>query len=143
MPVLPINAGSISLVASAGADWFNDHEHSVLPPAGTADLSGNITLSAGSLLNLEGGGFVSANGRLKIGSTGAPQGSGGSLTLETYAGTTQPFDMVATIPTRGKLILDGTIDALGMSGGGSLTLQQVAFQIGGNQATMPVLRGLF
>ncbi len=80
---------------------------------------------------------MSANGQLKTGSTGAPEGSGGSLTLETYAGTAQLFDQAATIPTRGKLFLDGTIDALGMSGGGTLTLQQVAFQIGGNPATMP------
>lgn len=132
-----VNGGSISLVAGTGTNWVAPPFSQELPPASATDLSGNITLSAGSLLNLEGGGRILPNGQLQTVSSGAPAGSGGNLTLETYTGLEKPFDQAGDIPARGKLVLDGTIKALGMSGGGTLTLQQVAFQVGGNAATTP------
>jgi filamentous hemagglutinin family protein len=109
-----INGGSISLVTGA---------------------SGNITLASGSVLDLEGGGLVQPNGQLKTGSTGAPAGSGGNLTLVTYGNGTTPIN--GGPPPGGILTVSGTIDALGFSGGGTLTLQTIAFQIGGNAATTP------
>jgi filamentous hemagglutinin family protein len=116
-----VNGGSISLVADVASTDI--------------DPSGNITLAAGSLLDLEGGGIVLPNGQLKTGSSGAPIGSGGNLTLAAGQGLgTLPL---SGIPSGGVLTLDGTIDALGFSGGGTLTLQTIAFQIGGDPATTP------
>jgi filamentous hemagglutinin family protein len=134
-PALPINGGSIALIADAGNSEGNNGSGTL--PSGTAvDLTGNITLAAGSLLDLHGGGHV-RNGQLQLGSNGVPLGSGGNLTIETYAGQQSPLNSAAPLPARGILTLDGTIDALGFGGGGTLTLQQTAFQIGGDAATTP------
>jgi len=119
-----VNGGSISLATG------------VATTAAPLDLTGDITLAAGSLLDLEGGGIVLANGQLKTGGGGAPVGSGGNLTLETYQGAGMP-PIPGAVPSRGVLALDGAVDALGFSGGGTLTLQQVAFQIGGDPAITP------
>ena len=128
-PVLT-NAGSISLVADFGIGSNPNGGNPV-------DLTGNITLAAGSQLNLEGGGHVLANGQLQTGSNGVPVGTGGNLTLATYQGDITPPTADGTPPTRGILTLNGTIDALGFNGGGTLTLQTVALQIGGAAATTP------
>jgi filamentous hemagglutinin family protein len=97
----------------------------------------SITLAAGSLLDLEGGGRVLPNGRLQTLSSGAPAGSGGNLTLATYTDQLTPPTTNGLPPTASVIALDGTIKALGMSGGGALTLQAVALQIGGDPATTP------
>jgi filamentous hemagglutinin family protein len=116
-----VNGGSISLTSGV----------TTVIPTPTAD----ITLAAGSLLNLEGGGIVLPNGQLQTGGNGAPIGSGGNLTLA--AAQSLASLSPSGIPTGGVLTLDGTINALGFSGGGTLTLQTLAFQIGGNPATAP------
>lgn len=131
-PALPINGGSISLLANVGIS--NPNPYGGMAGADGADLSGNITLAAGSLLNLAGGGHVSAKGLLETGGNGAPLGAGGNLTLEGYAGLMAPLNSGLPPLERGMLTLDGTIDALGLSGGGVLTLQQAAMQIGGDPA---------
>jgi len=131
-PDLPVNAGTIALVVPAATSQSS--ATGGLPPATATDLSGNITLAAGSLLNLQGGGHVNASGQL-VTSNGVPVGSGGNLTLETYAGLGSPLTQGLPPLLRGVLTLDGTIEALGFSGGGTLTLEQPAFQIGGNPAT--------
>ncbi|WP_454619527.1 filamentous haemagglutinin family protein [Bradyrhizobium cenepequi] len=125
-----VNAGSITLAAGGGL--AHDATH--------ADLSGNITLASGSLLKLEGGGRVLTNGALQTASNGAPMGSGGSLTLTASdAGVAAAMIGLAPDMSRGLLIIqDGArIDALGMSGGGTLTLTQGALQIGGDPAAVP------
>jgi len=127
-----VDAGSISLVTRPGIITTNGAGG---VPIG--DLTGNITLAAGSLLNLEGGGHVLAKGQLQTGSNGVPLGSGGNLTLATYQGIGTPPTADGTPPNRGRLVLNGVIDALGFNGGGSLTLGAVALQIGGAAATTP------
>ena len=122
---LPINAGAISIIANYGTSAGNVGGGSIAP-ANAVDLSGNITLAAGSVLDLQGGGHVGTNGELALGANGTPLGTGGSLTLETYAGLTIPLTAAGLPPTRGVLTLDGTIDALGFTGGGTLTLQAAA-----------------
>jgi filamentous hemagglutinin family protein len=97
----------------------------------------SITLAAGSLLDLEGGGQVLPNGQLQTISNGAPAGAGGNLTLVTDYNQQMPPTTNGAPPPASVLALGGTIDALGMSGGGTLTLQAVALQIGGNPATTP------
>ena len=44
---------------------------------------------------------------------------------------------VAVPPARGRSLLDGTIAALGLYGGGMLTLQAIAMQIGASPAATP------
>ena len=100
-------------------------------------MTGDITLAAGSLLDLEGGGHVLANGQLQTGSNGVPLGTGGSLTLATYQGINKPPTSNGAPPVHGHLVLDGTIDAFEFNGGGTLTLNAVALQIGGDAATTP------
>jgi filamentous hemagglutinin family protein len=135
-PALPINGGSIALVAKVGNSEGGTSPSS--PSDGEAvDLTGNITLAKGSLLNLRGGGHVLANGQLQLGSNGVPLGTGGNLTIETYANQSMPLNVDAPLPTRGIVTLDGTIDALGFSGGGTLTMEQAAFQIGGDPSKTP------
>jgi filamentous hemagglutinin family protein len=129
---LPINAGAISLIAGVGTNVDDGFPMNV----GATDLSGNITLAAGSLLDLRGGGHVGRNGQLLTDKNGVPLGSGGSLTLQTN-GWTNSIDPSGPLPARGILTLDGDIDALGFNGGGTLTLGQTAFQIGGDAATTP------
>ncbi len=125
-----INGGSISLIADEGVIVdLNTGAH-------LADLTGDITLAAGSLLDLEGGGLVLPGGKLDTVSSGAPAGTGGNLTLKAYAGIDSP-PFSGTLPTQGYLTIDGTIDALGFSGGGTLTLQTVALQVGGEAAITP------
>ncbi|MCK9919337.1 filamentous hemagglutinin family protein [Microbacteriaceae bacterium K1510] len=135
-PALPINGGSIALVAKFG-DSETGNSTTTISDGDAIDLSGNITLAAGSVLNLSGGGHVLRSGKLALGSNGVPLGTSGSLTLKTYDGLTRPLNVNASLPMRGVLTLDGTIEALGFNGGGTLTLQQAALQIGGDPATTP------
>jgi filamentous hemagglutinin family protein len=128
---LPIDAGTISLTAGVGT---NTAAGTSAGPA-ALDLSGNITLEAGSLLDLRGGGHVGRNGQLLTDQNGVPLGSGGNLTLQTSSWTAE-ITPAAPLPVHGMLTLDGTIDALGFNGGGTLTLGQTAFQIGGDASTM-------
>jgi filamentous hemagglutinin family protein len=121
-----INGGSIALTTNVG----------LTSESTPVDLTGNITLAAGSFLDLEGGGRVQANGTLETDSNGVPVGTGGNLTLKTYAGVNSPLFPGQTL-TRGTLTLNGTIDALGFNGGGTLTLQAPALQIGGDPAAIP------
>jgi filamentous hemagglutinin family protein len=117
-----VNGGSIALVTNQAS------------ASSGADETGNITLAPGSVLDLQSGGHVLANGTLQLDSvTGAPVGRGGNLTLETYQGITRPT-VPSSTPSRGKVTVGGTIDALGFDGGGTLTLQAVALQIGGTAA---------
>ncbi|MDB5609255.1 MAG: filamentous hemagglutinin [Bradyrhizobium sp.] len=131
---LPINAGSIALIANSGN---SEGGTGSAPDSNAIDLTGNITLASGSLLDLRGGGHVRGNGHLETDGNRVPLGSGGSLTIETYAGQVTPLNLSAPLPERGVLTLDGDIEALGFNGGGTLTLEQVAFQIGGNRAATP------
>ena len=157
--VLTARAGSISVSSNAGdivvgangvldvsGIFFNESPQTVeqqqaataLVNGGSIALAtgaGNITLAAGSLLDLEGGGVVLSNGQLQTGGNGAPIGSGGSLSLATEGSAVPPPSSILTSPY--MLTLDGAIDALGFSGGGALTLQTAAMQIGGDAATTP------
>ena len=120
-----VNGGSIALVTN---EAFT---------AAKVDETGNITLAPGSVLNLNSGGHMLASGALQLDSTtGTPVGRGGNLTLATYQGVETPPAPGLT-PSRGRITVGGTIDAFGFDNGGTLTLQAVSLQIGGNAATAP------
>jgi filamentous hemagglutinin family protein len=107
------------------------------------DLSGSIVLEAGSVLDVSSGGELQANGQL-LTQNGIPEGTAGSLTLITYANNmTSAFGNIGapSLPTSqpdaGHIEMDGTIKSLGFAGGGTLTLQALGFQIGGDPTQAP------
>ncbi len=134
-----INGGSITLStienSSAGSGSTSQN---------VTDTSGSIILQAGSVLNLSSGGELQANGQMLM-QSGIAEGTAGSLSLLTYANnSTAPFGLSgdAVLPTNqpmaGRIEMDGTIDSFGFAGGGTLTLQALGFQIGGDPTQAPV-----
>ncbi|WP_246792191.1 filamentous haemagglutinin family protein [Burkholderia perseverans] len=133
-----INGGSITLASRQGSIIDSTSNTSV-------DTSGSIILQSGSLIDVSGGGMMQANGQLLM-HNGVPEGQGGSLTLETYFATQiQQFGhttdgglpLPSLEPTNGRIAMNGTILSKGFSGGGTLTLQALGFQIGGDPAAAP------
>jgi filamentous hemagglutinin family protein len=130
-----INGGSITLSVDSG---------STEPLGGTSiadivDASGSIILDAGSVLDVSSGGYLQSNGQL-LSKNGIPEGTAGSLSLLTYVGGFSGTDGHASLPgtpptTSGRIEMDGTIRSLGFAGGGTLTLQGLGFQIGGDPAS--------
>ncbi|MEW6438757.1 MAG: filamentous hemagglutinin family protein [Pseudomonadota bacterium] len=132
-----INAGKITLstgdAASSGSSGNG------------VDATGSIVLEQGSLIDLASGGVMLPGGLLAKNTI--PQGKAGSLSLLTYYDPTQDFfgdtaDGGAALPTAGQptagqIVMDGTIDSFGFAGGGTLTLQALGFQIGGDPAAAP------
>lgn len=131
-----INGGTIKLIANPVETY------SVVTGLVTNNVTGNITVDAGSLLDLSSGGLVLANGNLKTGSNGLPLGTGGNLTIGTYysdgEGTiTDPVtNSSSATATRGLISVNGTVDALGFTSGGTLNIGAVAIQIGGDAAAL-------
>ncbi|WLE63277.1 filamentous hemagglutinin family protein [Burkholderia plantarii] len=134
-----INGGSITLTSI---------ESSALDGSGqVVDTSGSIVLKPGSVLDLSGGGMMQGNGQLLM-QNGVAEGQGGSLALRTYY---QPLNqqfgqngssvsgaaLPSSQPTAGRIEMNGTILSEGFSGGGTLTLQGLGFQIGGDPAAAP------
>ncbi|MFT5555039.1 MAG: hypothetical protein ACI9P3_004472, partial [Bradyrhizobium sp.] len=76
----------------------------------TFDSTQNVTLAAGSVIDVSSGGAVLINGKTQ-------GGKGGNVTI--IAGHTQQN---AGTPGDGNLVLDGAIRAWGVSGGGTLTI---------------------
>ncbi|WP_081935627.1 filamentous haemagglutinin family protein [Burkholderia sp. 9120] len=130
-----INGGSIALSTLGNSANIN----------GTVtDGTGSILLRPGSVLDVSGGGEMQANGQL-LTQNGIPAGKGGSLSLLTYAANGNPFGngdvnspfLPASQPVAGQIQMDGTIRSTGFAGGGTLTLQALGFQIGGDPAQAP------
>ena len=110
---------------------------------GFADSTGSILLRPGSVLDVSSGGELQSNGQLLM-QNGTPVGRGGNVSLQTYVALeTKQFghirdtgpDMPTTQPANGTIELGGTILSDGFSGGGTLTLQALGFQIGGDRKT--------
>jgi filamentous hemagglutinin family protein len=120
-----VNGGSISLTVSTSA--YSGPLNTIV------DDTGSILLQAGSVLDVSSGGVLLANGLLM--KNGIPEGQGGSLSLEIYAGAFGAIPVGQ--PVGGKIVMDGTIESAGFSGGGKLTLQALGIQIGGNPAQAP------
>ncbi|WP_148715273.1 filamentous haemagglutinin family protein [Chitinolyticbacter meiyuanensis] len=94
------------------------------------DVSGSLTLQAGSLLDVGSGGYVAANGKLKT-AGGLPVGKGGNIKLAVYDGGDKTnFGIVPERPSAGRLQLDGTLKSSGFAGGGTLELHALGITIG-------------
>jgi filamentous hemagglutinin family protein len=136
-----INGGSVSLQTTAKAQ-----QRQGLNPGqglGAYDTTGAIIVPKGAVLNASGGGYVDALGQVAT-KDGIPLGEGGDISLQTYVGfewqmgdLLGPGGLVGAPPTHGTVQLDGTLKDFGFSGGGTLTLQTLGIQIGGEAAGLP------
>ena len=105
------------------------------------DTTGSIVLQAGSVLDVSSGGEIQANGQMLM-QNGIPEGTAGNLSLLTYTGASFGTGegapaLPSTQPTAGRIEMGGTIDSFGFAGGGTLTLQGLGFQIGGDPSQAP------
>ncbi|WCM25948.1 filamentous hemagglutinin family protein [Sphingomonas sp. QA11] len=151
-PAQNYNPGSITVgtsgVLSTAGLWVNDSDLLTAPGADAFVNGGSVSLSAGlgatidlergSLIDVSSGGVLLAGGLLT--KNGVPEGLGGSVTLSTW--NFHPTDAFGSVnppsqPTTGTLVMDGTIRSAGFSGGGTLTLQALGFQIGGDVSSAP------
>ncbi len=150
-----INGGTITLQTDR---VFNSSGGGALNDTGNLSLEADSTSSA--LLNVSSGGYVTTAGRVLLNKTsGLAAGNGGSVALETYAGsghfdpgfttsspdgalptaTVQLVTLAAddvTVLNETSVIsddtLDGHIKAFGFSKGGTFTLQAPGIRIGIN-----------
>lgn len=133
-----INGGSISLVT----------DQTELPNDGV-DQTASILLQPGSLLDVSSGGYVNRSGVLQLTGNGIPEGSGGNISLTTYAaeGDFQLNGNGVTPPPKSidaaSIQLDGHLRAYGFSGGGTLALQAADIQIGGSPSNLALSNGLY
>ncbi len=132
-----INGGSITFATTLNSSTVDGNAQDV------ADTSGSIILQPGSLINVSSGGEIQSSGQILM-TNGIAAGTGGSLSLLTYANnSTSPFGLVGdpalptSQPTAGRIEMGGTIDSFGFAGGGTLTVQALGFQIGGDQTEAP------
>ncbi|MDR3468735.1 MAG: filamentous hemagglutinin family protein [Xanthobacteraceae bacterium] len=126
-----INGGAITLQTLNGTD-----------ASGAVNRTGNITLTAGSLLDASSGGYVNTKGVAKTTSSGTLAGNGGNISLAVFqgagftglAGSPDPLESGAhdSIVT-----MDGTVRSYGFATGGTLTISTPSFQIGGTPSGDP------
>ncbi|WP_189050838.1 beta strand repeat-containing protein, partial [Aliidongia dinghuensis] len=131
-----INGGSISIITQGNSDGPQGVDS--LP---ASDVTGAIDLKPGSVLDVSSGGYVQPNGVLEA-VDGIPVGKGGSISLETYVfsggfGNYGTPPLPQSQPTHGTITLGGALRGFGFSGGGTLTLQTLDIQIGGDPASAP------
>lgn len=72
------------------------------------DKSQGILLSAGSVIDVSGGGYIGSTGKVKMASDGLPAGTAGSLTLKTYDSSTLPGAVSNGVGFAGTLGFQGT-----------------------------------
>lgn len=98
----------------------------------TLDSYNDLTLAAGSQVDVSGGGWVNGSGKLQ-------GGAGGDITLN--AGD-NANDAAQTVQRTSKLTLDGELRGYGIAGGGSLILDVGQVRIGGAPPSVSDPRGL-
>jgi filamentous hemagglutinin family protein len=151
-----VNGGSITLLTDNNS-YQGPNVTATQPDV--IDLTGNIVLNAGSLLDVSSGGRIRPNGSFQRDAQGRAVGQGGKVTLKTYAvGWSDQTDQIpqfrvppttatpdATVVLGGSdgsaagnaAALDQEINAFGFDQGGTLTLQVPTIQIGGPNAAAP------
>ncbi len=145
-----VDGGSIKLLTDNNS--FNSGG-----PTDYRDLTGNIMIGAGSLLDVSSGGRITTTGNFQLDSQGRPVGKGGNITLETYAtgwvdSSAAPSQIPPTFapPDAGIIFagadhtaagivnaFDNAIHAFGFEQGGTLTVQAPTIQIGGAVPMIP------
>lgn len=121
-----INGGSVTLSATKGGR------------AGVRDLTPDISLESGSVVDVSGGGYVGTDGRLAMNGN-VPVGRGGDVTIDSHSDAGQIKYGSGTVGAPSDLLggvvdLGGQIVANGFEGGGTLTLHVPGLQVGGEKA---------
>src|SRR5262249_6167174 len=122
-----------------------------VPPI--ADLTGNIVLGEGSVIDVSSGGRINQLGFMQADGKGRAAGNGGNVSLLTYGGTfnlSQPYPptwapLSASVvlpasdgtPESTALAFDQTIHAFGFAQGGTLSIQIAGIHIGNVSASSP------
>ncbi|HEY4076631.1 MAG TPA: filamentous hemagglutinin N-terminal domain-containing protein, partial [Rhizomicrobium sp.] len=136
-----INGGAINIQTTARAEqgWSNRK----VVDGNAYDTTGAIIVPKAAVLDASGGGYVDVSGQVAT-KDGIPLGQGGDISLQTYVGSgwqmgdlLNPGGLVGAPPTHGTVQLDGTLKDYGFSGGGTLTLQTLGIQIGGDSSGLP------
>ncbi len=145
-----INGGSITLKTDTAVQTCQAVACTTLAGLGAGvkpfvDITANIVLESGSHLDLSSGGRIGLTGQFQTDSSGRAAGTGGNLTLQTYATGFNPN--TGLVPTTGQpaatIVLQGapataqgTADALGaivsaygFASGGKLSIQAPTIQI--------------
>jgi len=114
--------------------------------ANAPDITPDIRLAEGSIIDVSGGGYVGTDGFLAMSGV-SPRGRGGDVTLQTHIDTPemnfisrtgQPSDIRG-----GAIDLGATLVSEGFSGGGMLTLHAPSIQVGGEAAPTPGIAFLY
>ena len=120
-----INGGSISLITDVRTSTSTK---------ATTDVTGDIVLMRGSVLDVSSGGRIAQNGRFQLDAKGRPAGNGGNISLITEAlatGYQDPNTGNVTVPSQlppkgtpqlANVVMDGTILAFGFAQGGTFAL---------------------
>ncbi|MGE7136519.1 filamentous hemagglutinin family protein [Luteibacter sp. NPDC031894] len=129
-----IDGGSVSLTGLTSGQ------------SGAADITPDIRLAKGAVIDVSGGGYVGTAGVLAM-SGDVPRGRGGDVALQThvdgpgldyFSHVAQPDDL-----SGGAIELGATLVAEGFSGGGTLTLHAPDIQIGGAATPTPGISLLY
>jgi filamentous hemagglutinin family protein len=133
-----VNGGVISISTQARSQQG-------VQGTGTYDTTGAIILSPGSTLNASSGGYVDVLGQLAT-EDGIPSGKGGDISLSTYSSDGLIWTMgdifgpggASGAPlTHGTVQMGGTLKDFGFAGGGTLSIQTLGLQIGGDATGLP------
>jgi filamentous hemagglutinin family protein len=129
--------------------WINDSGKSVDDEAGSQYIDGgsislavwqsqggtsSIELDKGSVLDVSSGGYVQQNGLVAV-ANDVPLGHGGDISIGTYVLPPNGSGFDISVPQQlgnGSLVLNGSLLGYGFSGGGTLSLQALKIQVGGD-----------
>ncbi|CAB3748140.1 filamentous haemagglutinin family protein [Paraburkholderia solisilvae] len=138
-----IVVGPDALLSTAGEWVNNDTQLAAGTTPGDSEFinGGSVTLAAGygvdlqpgSSIDVSSGGEMQANGQMLM-NNGIAEGKGGNVTLQTLV---DQAGYPAVLPTDPLLHMDGTIRGFGFSGGGTLTLEVLDIQVGGDPTSAP------
>ncbi|HTJ62405.1 MAG TPA: filamentous hemagglutinin family protein [Alphaproteobacteria bacterium] len=154
-----VNGGSITLKTDTATVPCVSTACTSLPGLGTnafVDTTANIVLDQGSHLDLASGGRVGLTGQLQTDSSGRPVGTGGNLTLQTYATGFNAAGGLAptTTPATAAILFQGSdgtaqgnvdafnaiVSAYGFAKGGTLSVRTPTVQIVSDGST-PISAG--
>jgi len=129
--------------------WINDSGKGVDDQSGSQYIDGGnislavwqsqggtsgIELDKGSVLDVSGGGYVQQDGLVAV-ANDVPLGRGGDISIGTYVLPPNGSGFDVSVPQQlgnGSLVLDGSLLGYGFAGGGTLSLQALKIQVGGD-----------
>ena len=134
--------------------WINDSGKSVDDQSGSQYIDGgsislavwqsqggtsDVVLDKGSVVDVSSGGYVQQDGLVAV-ANDVPLGRGGDISISTYVLPPNGSGFDVSAPQQlgnGSLVLEGSLLGYGFSGGGTLSLQALKIQVGGNPSDDP------